>query len=172
MPNHLIRLVRDTKPEDKNASIKDLRLTAFWHGYRVWRQRMYLIHEYWRDKAPMCLKGKPDVLDKCINPFHYLKLVNPKRASLGTCNCSTQVMKKKKRKLPEVKHNAKIDDWLIKVRVIEGKKSIKICIKPEATNSTDNLDYHNVSGLDHKYSHAHTNSKVFQNDKSLRIRTQ
>src|SRR6201996_8970176 len=116
LPNHLIRLVRDTKPKDKDAILKDLRLTAFWHGYRVWRIRMYLSHEYWRDKAPMCLKGKPDVLDKCINPFHYMKLVNSKRASLGTCNCSAQVMKKKKRKLPEVKHNAKIDDWLIKVR--------------------------------------------------------
>ena len=68
LPNHLIRLVRETKPEDKDAILKDLRLTAFWHGYRVWRQRMYLYHEYWRDKAPMCLKGKPDVLDKCINP--------------------------------------------------------------------------------------------------------
>ena len=72
----------------------------------------------------LCLKGKPEVLDKCINPFHYLKLANPKRASLGTCNCSAQVMKKKKRKLPTVKHNAKIDDWLIKVRVVEEKKSM------------------------------------------------
>ena len=77
-------------------------------------------------------------------------------------------MKKKKRKLPAVKHNAKIDNWLIKVRVIEEKKSIKICIKPEATDSTDNLNYHDLSGLDHRYSHDHTNSK---NDKSLRIRT-
>ena len=125
---------------------------------------MSLNYEYWRDKAPMCLKGKPDVLDKCINPFHYLKLVNPKRASLGTCNCSAQVMKKKKRKLPAVKHNAKIDDWLIKVRVVEEKKSIKICIKPEATNRTDNLN-NDISGLDHKYSHVHTNSRI------LRIRT-
>ena len=171
LPNHLIRLVRDTKPEDKDAIIKDLRLTAFWHGYRVWQQRMSINYEYWRDKAPMCLKGKPEVLDACINPFHYLKLVNPKRAYLGTCNCSAQVMKKKKRKLPVVKHNAKIDDWLIKVRVVEEKKSIKIRTKPEATNRIDNLDYHDVSGVDHKYSHAHTNSKDTLNDKSLRIRT-
>jgi hypothetical protein len=78
LPNQLIRLVRETKPEDKNAILKDLRLTSFWHGYRVWRQRMYLHHEYWRDKAPTCFKGKPDVLDSCVNPFHYLKLVNPK----------------------------------------------------------------------------------------------
>ena len=70
---------------------------------------MYLNHEYWRDKAPGCLRGKPDVLDACINPFHDLKLVNPKRASLGTCNCSAQVMMKK-RKLPVVKRNGKIDD--------------------------------------------------------------
>jgi hypothetical protein len=80
-------------------------------------------------------------------------------------------MKKKKRKLPAVKHNTKIDDWLIKVRVVEEKKSIKICIKPEATNRTDNLDYHDISGLDHKYSHAHTNSKDILNNKNLRIRT-
>src|ERR1700709_54050 len=106
-----------------------------------------------------------------MNPFHYLKLVNPKQVSLGTCNCSVQVMKKKKRKLPAVKHNAKIDNWLIKVRVVEEKKSIKICIKPEATNSTDSLDRNDISGLDHKYSHAHINSKDFQSDKSLRIRT-
>ena len=128
-------------------------------------------HEYWRDKAPTCLKDKPDVLDKCINPFHYLKLVNPKQASLGTCNCSAQVKLKKKRKLPAVKNNAKIDNWLIKVRVVEEKKSVEICIKPEASNSTDNLNYHDISGLDHKYLPPHTNSKDFLNDKSLRIRT-
>ena len=83
----------------------------------------------------MIFKGKPDVLDNCVNPFHYLKLVNPKQApSLGTCNCSAQLMlKKKKRKLPDVKNNTKIDDWLIKVRVAEEKKSIKICTKPEFT---------------------------------------
>ena len=79
-------------------------------------------------------------------------------------------MKKKQRKQPAVKHNAKIDNWL-KVRVVEEKKSIKRCTKPEATNSTDNLDRNDISGLDHKYSHAHTNSKDFQSDKSLRIRT-
>jgi len=72
LPNQLIRLVRETKPEDKDVILKDLRLTSFWHGYRVWRQRMYH-HEYWRDKAR---KGKPDVLDSCVNPFHCLKLVN------------------------------------------------------------------------------------------------
>ena len=70
-----------------------------------------------------------------------------------------------------VKHNAKIDDWLIKVRVLEDKRSIKIRIKPEATNRNDNLDYHDLSGLDHKYSHAHSNSKDILNDKSLRVRT-
>src|SRR3978361_846516 len=79
--------------------------------------------------------------------------------------------KKKKRKLPLVKHNGKIDDWLIKVRVVEEKKAIKLCIKPEATNRTDNLVYHDISGLDHKHSHAHSNSKNILNDKSLRIRT-
>ena len=78
---------------------------------------------------------------------------------------------KKKRKLPAVKHNAKIDDWLIKVRVVEEKKSIKICIKPEATDSTDNLNYHDISGLDHKYLPANTNPKHFHNGKNLRIRT-
>ena len=70
-----------------------------------------------------------------------------------------------------VKRNGKINDWLIKVRVVEEKKSIKIRIKPEATNRTDNLDYHDLSGLDHKYSHARGNSKDILNDKSLRIRT-
>ena len=96
-------------------------------------------------------------------PFHYLKLVNPRQApSLGTCNCSAQVMlKKNKRKLREVKNNAKIDDWLIKVRVVEQKKSIKICTKTEATNSTENLDYIDISGLDHKYLPANTNPKAF-----------
>ena len=103
LPNHLIRLVRETKPEDKDVILKDLRLTSFWHGYRVWRQRMYLNREYWRDKVPTCLKVNL-ILDNCVNPFHYLKLVNPRQApSLGTCNCSTQLMlKKKKRKLPDV----------------------------------------------------------------------
>src|ERR1700722_15109072 len=151
LPNQLIRLVRETKPEDKDVILKDLRLTSFWHGYRVWQQRMYFNREYWRDKAPMIFKGKPDVLDNCVNPFHYLKLVNPKQApSLGTCNCSAQLMlKKKKRKLPDVKNNTKIDDWLIKVRVVEEKKSIKICTKLPAN----------------------TNPKDFHSGKNLRIRT-
>ena len=35
-------------------------------------------------------------------------------------------VKKNKRKLPEVKGNMKIDNWLVKVRVVEEKKSIKI----------------------------------------------
>ena len=60
-------------------------------------------------------------------------------------------MKKNKRKLCEVKNNAKIDDWLIKVRVVEENKPIKICTKPEATNSIENLDHIDRSGLDHKY---------------------
>ena len=173
LPNQLIRLVRETKPEDKDVILKDLRLTSFWHGYRVWQQRMYFNREYWRDKAPMIFKGKPDVLDNCVNPFHYLKLVNPKQApSLGTCNCSAQLMlKKKKRKLPDVKNNTKIDDWLIKVRVVEEKKSIKICTKPEATNSTENSDHIDLSGLDHKYLPANTNPKDFHSGKNLRIRT-
>ena len=172
LPNQLIRLVRETKPEDKDVILKDLRLTSFWHGYRVWRQRMYLNREYWRDKVPTCFKGKPDVLDNCVNPFHYLKLVNSRQApSLGTCNCSAQLKKKKKRKFSEVKNNTKIDDWLIKVRVVEEKKSIKICTKPEATNSTENSDHIDISGLDHKYLPANTNPKNFHNGKNLRIRT-
>ena len=81
------------------------------------------------------------------------------------------MLKKNKRKLREVKNNAKIDDWLIKVRVVEDKKSIKICTKTEATNSTENLDYIDISGLDHKYLPANTNPKDFHNDKNLRIRT-
>ena len=98
--------------------------------------------------------------------------VNPRQApSLGTCNCSAQVkLKKNKRKL-EVKNNAKIDDWLIKVRVVEEKKSIKICTKTEATNSIKNLNHIDISGLDHKHLPANTNSKDFHNNKSLRIRT-
>ena len=67
--------------------------------------------------------------------------------------------------------NTKIDDWLIKIRVVEEKKSIKICTKPEATNSTENSDHTGISGLDHKYPPANTNSKDFHNDKNLRIRT-
>ena len=74
---------------------------------------------------------KADVLDNCVNPFHYLKLVNPRQASsLGTCNCSAQVMlKKNKRKLREVKNNAKIDDWLIKVRVVEERNQSRYVLK-------------------------------------------
>src|SRR3982074_3817786 len=120
---------------------------------------MYLNREYWRGKAPTCFKGN-------VNPFHYLKLVNPRQAQEHAI-----MLKKNKRKLREVKNNAKIDDWLIKVRVVEEKKSIKICTKTEATSSTENLDYIDISGLDHKYSPANTNPKDFHNDKNLRIRT-
>ena len=95
-----------------------------------------------------------------------------KAPSLGTCNCSAQIkVKKNKRKLPEVKGNMKIDNWLVKVRVVEEKKSIKICTKPEATNSTENSDHIDISGLDHKYLPANTNPKNFHNGKNLRIRT-
>ena len=81
------------------------------------------------------------------------------------------MLKKNKRKLREVKNNAKIDDWLIKVRVVEEKKSIKIRTQTEAINSTENLDYIDISGLDHKYLPANTNPKNFHNGKNLRIRT-
>ena len=56
----------------------------------------------------------------------------------------------------------------IKVRVVAAKKSIKICTKPEATNSTENSD---LSGLDHKYLPPNTNPKDFHSGKNLRIRT-
>ena len=133
---------------------------------------MNLNREYWRDKVPTCLKGKPEVLDKCVNPFHYLTLVNPVKApSLGTCNCSAQIkVKKNKRKFPEEKGNLRIDNWLIKVRVIEEKKSIKrrnmIVI-----DGTDELDDSDLSGLDHKHLPASTIPLDSLNDKHLRIRT-
>ena len=43
--------------------------------------------------------------------------------------------------------------------------------QPEATNSTENSDHTDISGLDHKYPPANTNSKDFHNAKNLRIRT-
>src|ERR1700704_2915742 len=133
---------------------------------------MNLNREYWL-KVPTCLKGKPEVLDKCVNPFHYLTLLNPTKApSLGTCNCSAQMkVKKNKRKLPEVKRNMKIDNWLVKVRVVEGKKSIKIRNKTAVIDGTDELDYPDFSGLDHKYLPTSTISLDSQKDKHLRIRT-
>ena len=53
LPNQLIRMITEVKPDDKDAILKDVRLTSFWQGYRVWRQRMNLYREYWRDKVPM-----------------------------------------------------------------------------------------------------------------------
>ena len=70
-----------------------------------------------------------------------------------------------------MKNNAKIDDWLIKVRVVEEKKSVKIRTRTEVTNNTKNLENIDISGLDHKYLPANTNSKDFHNNKNLRIRT-
>ena len=40
LPNQLIRMITEVKPDDKDAILKDLRLTSFWQGYRVWRQRV------------------------------------------------------------------------------------------------------------------------------------
>ena len=48
-------MITEVKPDDKDAILKDLRLTSFWQGSRVWRQRMNLYREYWRDKVPTCL---------------------------------------------------------------------------------------------------------------------
>ena len=45
----------------------------------------------------------------------------------------------------------KIDNWLVKVRVVEEKKSIKIRNKTAVIDGTDELDYPDLSGLDHKY---------------------
>ena len=61
----------------------------------------------------------------------------------------------------------KIDNWLVKVRVVEEKKSIKIRNKTAVTDGTDELDYNDLSGLDHKHSPALDSQK----DKHLRIRT-
>ena len=80
-------------------------------------------------------------------------------------------MMKNKRKLCEVKNNAKIDDWLIKVRVVEEKKSIKIRNKTAVTDGTDELDYNDLSGLDHKHLPASTIALDSQKARHLRIRT-
>ena len=155
LPNQLIGLIREVKPEDKDAILKDLRLTSFWHGYRVWRQRAQLDREYWQDKVPNCFKGQPDVLDNCVNAFHYMKLVNSKRApSLGTCNCSAQFkVSKKKRKLPVDRKNMKIDDWLVKVRVVDEKTRLKRDNNTEAKNGSEEPRTIDLSG-DHKHTTA------------------
>ena len=87
-------------------------------------------------------------------------------------NCSAQIkVKKKKRKLLEVKGNVKIDNWLVKVRVVEEKKSIKIRNKTAVIDGTDELDYNDLSGLDYKHLPASTIPLDSQKDKHLRIRT-
>ena len=65
----------------------------------------------------------------------------------------------------------KIDNWLVKVRVIEEKKSIKIRNKTEVTDGTDELDYNDLNGLDHKHLPPSTLPLDSQKDKHLRIRT-
>ena len=65
----------------------------------------------------------------------------------------------------------KIDNWLVKVRVVEEKKSIKLCNKTAVIDGTDELDYNDLSGLDHKYLPASTIPLDSQKDKHLRIRT-
>ena len=80
-------------------------------------------------------------------------------------------VKKNKRKLPEVKRNMKIDNWLVRVRVVEEKKSIKIRNKTEVTDGTDELDYNDLGGLDHKHLPASTIPLGSQKHKHLRIRT-
>ena len=64
----------------------------------------------------------------------------------------------------------KIDNWLVKVRVVE-KKWIKIRNKTAVIDGTDELDYPDLSGLDHKYLPTSTISLDSQKDKHLRIRT-
>ena len=94
-----------------------------------------------------------------------------KAPSLGTCNCSAQIkVKKNKRKL-EVKGNIKIDNWLVKIRIVEEKKSIQIRNKTTVIDGTDELYYNDLSGLDHKHSPASTIPLDSQKDKHLRIRT-
>jgi len=120
----LIGLIREVKPDDKDAILKDLRLTSFWHVIECGDNARNSI-EYWQDKVPNCFKGQPDVLDNCVNAFRYMKLVNPKRApSFGTRNCSAQFkVSRKKRKLPVEGKNIKVDDWLVKVRVVDEKRA-------------------------------------------------
>ena len=58
----------------------------------------------------------------------------------------------------------KIDNWLVKVRVVEEKKSIKICNKT-VIDETDELDYNDLSGLDYKHLPASTIPLNSQKDK-------
>jgi hypothetical protein len=98
-----------------------------------------------------------------------MKLVNSKRApSLGTCNCSAQFkVSKKKRKLPVDRKNMKIDDWLVKVRVVDEKTRLKRDNNTEAKNGSEEPRTIDLSGLDHK----HTTAPSHFNEKHSRVRT-
>ena len=75
---------------------------------------MQLNRKYWNAKVPDSWKGYRESLQACINPFHYLPLVDPKKSpTSGTCNCSSKATKstRKKRRI-DTKSNRSIKEWV------------------------------------------------------------
>ena len=98
LPNQLIQLVQLTQNEHKEKILSDLRFTAFWATYDIWKKRQSLNRNFWKSIIPdpwreeskikkrekiNSKKGKPtrhpkpSSLEDCRNPFHYLLLKDP-----------------------------------------------------------------------------------------------
>jgi hypothetical protein len=112
LPNHLIKLLKLTNPEDLTKIIDDLRFTTFWTTYSIWTKRQTLNREFWQN-IPECCKlenkhktlldkknptgnkrrrrTKKQNLEDCKNPFHYLLLKKKMHPIRGTCSCSQRV---------------------------------------------------------------------------------
>ena len=63
--------------------------------------------------------------------------------------------------------NMKIDDWLVKVRVVDEKTRLKRDNNTEAKNGSEEPRTIDLSGLDHK----HTTAPSHFNEKHSRVRT-
>ena len=175
LPNHLIKLLGFTNPEDSTKIISDLRFTTFWSTYRVWTKRQSLNRTYW-NILPECCKSqaKPKkgenkskkiapsgkkrkrrnkklVLEDCKNPFHYLFLKNNMQPIQGTCNCNLRVNHlKKNTNYSEEKVN--LNNFLLH---LDPQSEIR-------ARSHDNKTFESIrediSGLDHK--HTPTNQQT------------
>ena len=104
LPNHLIQLLRLTNKKNLHKILNDLRFSAFWATYNVWKKRQRLNRVFWKTESDRLndhsrqykgqkkrkRKHKKNIFEDCKNPFHYLLLKN-NMTPHGTCDCRTRM---------------------------------------------------------------------------------
>jgi hypothetical protein len=58
LPNSLMKFVKTTRYQHREAIFQELKMTVFWSGYQLWKERIRLKRVYWREKVPISWNPK------------------------------------------------------------------------------------------------------------------